>query len=144
MNKIETSINIKATPEEVWRVFSSFPTYPEWSSFIESIKGDLEVDSTLEIALKPPNKDKATIFKPKILKVDPTKEFRWLGKFGGINFLFVGEHYFIFEKAEEGTKLTHGEKFKGILVPVLKNMLLDTKKGFENFNQALKERSERS
>jgi len=142
MNKLETSINIQATPEEVWKVFSNFSGYPEWSSFIESVKGTLDVDTVIEVSMRPPSKDKATLFKPKVLKSEAGKEFRWLGKLGGVNFLFVGEHYFIFEKTQEGTKLTQGEKFKGILVPLLKKMLLDTQKGFENFNQALKGRVE--
>lgn len=33
-------------------------------------------------------------FKPKILIVEPNKEFRWKGKLG-INGIFDGKHYFI-------------------------------------------------
>jgi hypothetical protein len=40
------------------------------------------------------------------------------------------------------TKLIHGEKFKGILKLFKSSVLLNTKKGFIEFNKALKERSE--
>lgn len=36
MKKIETSIIIKATIEQVWQVLTDFKTYPEWSPTIKS------------------------------------------------------------------------------------------------------------
>ena len=142
MNKIETTIEINASPEKVWATFSDFTSYPKWSSFIEKIEGNLEIGMRLEVLLKPPGKDKGTTFKPKVVKVESNKEFRWLGKLGGVGFLFVGEHYFVFETAGNGTRVTHGEKFKGLLVPLMGKVLASTKIGFENFNKALKSRVE--
>lgn len=138
MDKIETTIKINATPEKVWEVFIDFAHYPKWSSFIENIEGEPELGSKIKALLRTPGKNKGVVFTPRIIKIDPTKEFRWLGKLGGLNFLFIGEHYFIFEKTEGGTKLIHGERFKGMLVPFLGNLLSKTVIGFENFNNALK------
>ena len=138
MNSIQTSIEISATPQKVWGVFSDFASYPKWSSFIEQIEG-----SRLKLKLKQPNHNKGVEFTPLLLKVEPNKEFRWLGKLGGIPFLFVGEHYFLFENSDQGTKLTHGEEFQGLLVPLLTKMLKETKVGLENFNLALKQRVEK-
>lgn len=142
MKSMETSIEINASPERVWAVFSDFASYPEWSAFIESMEGQLQEGSGLLVSLKPPGKAKATIFKPRVLTVTPNKEFRWLGKLGGLGFLFTGEHYFKLEAVGDRTRFVHGEQFKGILVPVLGKLLADTKKGFEAYNQALKERVE--
>lgn len=143
MNRIETSIIINAPAEQVWDIFTKFSEYPKWSSFIEQVEGDLIEGSTIHVYLKPPGRKKSTKFTPKILLLRPNFEFRWLGKLGGIGLLFTGEHYFKFEEHNGATTVTHGENFKGILVPFLRNMLQDTKSGFENFNLALKEKCEK-
>lgn len=81
-------------------------------------------------------------FKPVVLKFEPKKEFRWKGKLG-IQGIFDGEHYFILEEVDNNqTKLIHGEKFSGILVYVMGNVLEKTKIGFELMNEALKKQSE--
>jgi hypothetical protein len=55
--------------------------------------------------------------------------------------LFDGEHYFILEPLEDGkTKLTHGETFSGILVPLFAKTLQKTERGFMRMNQDLNER----
>jgi len=57
--------------------------------------------------------------------------------------LFDGEHRFVLEPHEGGTKFTQAEKFRGLLVPLMwKSMLPKTKRGFEMMNQALKQRCE--
>lgn len=69
-------------------------------------------------------------FKPKILTLEPNKEFRWKGKLG-INGIFDGEHYFILEYLDKNkTKFIHGEKFSGILVYFAGKMLDKTEKDF--------------
>ncbi len=82
-------------------------------------------------------------FRPKLLKFDPGKEFRWKGQllFPGI---FDGEHYFILEeKGENNTLLTHGELFSGLLVGLLGGMLAKTEAGFRLMNEALKAKCEK-
>lgn len=71
------------------------------------------------------------------------KEFRWIGKFL-VPRLFDGEHVFLIKNNGDGTStFVQYEKFRGILVPFLKKMLDEnTKLGFEEMNQALKERCE--
>ena len=141
MKRIETQISIEAPPQKVWNVLTDFEQHTKWNPFIESIKGDKKVGSTLTVTLHPPGV-RATTFKPRILVFDEGKEFRWRGKFG-VNGLFDGEHYFILSPQEdEGTLFIHGEKFSGILVPLLGRILKDTKNGFLLMNKALKRRCE--
>jgi hypothetical protein len=142
MKAIETSINIKASPAKIWEVFSNFNLYPAWNPFIISVKHQPVNADRLEIIIQIGTK-KPQIFKPKILKNEENKEFKWKGKLL-IPGLFDGEHYFTLEKiSETETKFTQGEKFSGILLrPIMKMIQKDTIEGFQKMNQALKERVE--
>jgi len=83
-------------------------------------------------------------FKPKVLAVEPNKEFRWKGHLL-IPGLFDGEH--IFELIDNGNgsiTFVQREQFKGILVPLFKKMLdNNTKRGFEQMTAKLKELAEK-
>lgn len=78
--------------------------------------------------------------------VKPGEELRWRGSLP-IPGLFVGEHYFRVEPApgssgssgaQAGTRFVHGERFSGLLLPLVGGMLKDTEKGFVSMNEALK------
>ena len=86
---------------------------------------------------------KPQTFRPKILVVDPYKEFRWLGSLG-IRGLFDGEHYFILKSISTNqTQLIHGETFKGLLSGVIMRQIGEaTEQGFKAMNEALKKRVE--
>lgn len=136
--QISTSINIQATPQQVWNILTDFEKYPEWNPFVKKLTGEVAVGNQIEIALPGMN------FKPTVLAFESAKEFRWIGKlfFKGV---FDGEHFFkIAENGDGTTHLEHGENFSGFLVPIFKGkMLAETKKGFEEMNQALKKRAEK-
>jgi hypothetical protein len=141
MKKIETVIHIHRPLEQVWDVLMDFAAYPEWNPFITSISGDPFPGNRIKVTAKLPGK-KGMEFKPVVLKSEPMSELRWKGKliFKG---LFDGEHYFILNRLPNGsTALHHGERFSGILPPVLKGMLKKTEMGFQKMNVALKERCE--
>ncbi len=140
MKHIETDITIKASPEKVWNILTNFENIASWNPFIRSLTGKAEVGNTISVVLKPPN-GKTMTFKPEVLVFDANREFRWKGKlwFKG---LFDGEHYFILEEIEGGTRFIHGENFAGIFVSLLSSVLKDTETGFQQMNIALKEKSE--
>jgi hypothetical protein len=58
--------------------------------------------------------------------------------------IFDGEHQFQLEPmGERRTRLIHGEVFSGLLVPLLwQNLDTQTRQGFEEMNNALKNRVE--
>jgi hypothetical protein len=144
MRELLTEIDIEASPETVWSVLSDFRSYPEWNPFMRRMKGKMQRGERLETFLKPP-KGKGMTIKPTVKEVIKEKEFRWLGHLAGVNFLFNGEHYFKLQRiSDKRTRLSHGEVFSGILVPMLwKNLNSDTREGFLKFNEAIKARSER-
>ena len=120
----------------------AFESYPSWNPFIKRIEGTAKPGEKLLVILHPPG-GSAMTFKPKVLAATPNKEFRWLGHLM-IRGIFDGEHRFeLKETAKGGTELIHAERFRGILVPLLRKMLnTKTKAGFEQMNAALKQRVE--
>ena len=142
MKNIQTEILILADTAKVWDVLMNFDSYPKWNPFITSISGERKLGNRLTVSINPPGGKRMT-FKPSILTIESYKEFRWKGKLG-INGIFDGEHYFILEFLEnDKTKFIHGEKFSGLLVPVLGKMLDKTQKGFQLMNESIKNECER-
>jgi len=137
--RVETTAHLDARANEVWAVLTDFPAYGEWNPFITEISGLLAEDERLEAAFQQPN-GKTTRFKPRVLRVSPARQIRWLGKLGPGG-LFDGEHYFVLEPQSDGTTvLTHGERFTGVLVPLMKSLLADTEQAFNSMNAALEGR----
>lgn len=142
MKALQTQIIIHAEISKVWNVLMDFEAYPNWNPFIRSINGTKKIGEKLTVFIKPPDGNGMT-FKPVILNLDPGKEFRWKGKLG-IHGIFDGEHYFLLEHVDAGvTRFVHGEKFSGILVPLMGGLLEKTKIGFESMNESLKEQCEK-
>ena len=142
MKNIQTEILINTDINKVWDVLMNFDSYPKWNPFITSISGEPKLGSRLTVSIKPPGGNGMT-FKPNILTLEANKEFRWKGKLG-INGIFDGEHYFILEVLEnDKTKFIQGEKFSGLLVPLVGKMLDKTQKGFQLMNESIKKECER-
>lgn len=139
---LHTEIEIEANASTIWKILTDFDNYPNWDPFVHSVKGNVKTGNKIEILLTPPEGNKMR-FKPTILAFEKEKELRWLGKlfiFG----LFDGEHSFELKDNGNGTcTLVQAEKFKGLLVPLLKKQLeTNTKKGFMLMNEALKKLAE--
>jgi hypothetical protein len=142
MKNIQTEILINTDITKVWDVLMNFDNYPKWNPFITSISGERKLGNRLTVSINPPG-GKGMTFKPNILTLEANKEFRWKGKLG-INGIFDGEHYFILESVDKDiTKFIHGEKFSGLLVPLVGKMLDKTQKGFQLMNESIKNECER-
>ncbi len=142
MKQIHTETDIRTSAGRVWQVLTDFSSFPEWNPFMRQAHGDPRVGARLEVYLEPPGRRGIRI-KPTVLKADPERELRWLGRLL-IPGLFDGEHVFILEGTGDGrVRLTQSETFTGILVPlVTRRFLGDTRRGFEEMNEALKRRAE--
>jgi len=137
--RVETTAHLDARANEVWAVLTDFPAYGEWNPFITAISGVLAEDDRLDVTFQQPN-GKTNRFRPRVLRVSPARQIRWLGKLGPGG-LFDGEHYFVLEPQTDGTTvLTHGERFTGVLVPLMKSLLADTEQAFRSMNAALEAR----
>ena len=142
--EIRTEILIHAKPEKVWAIFTNFKNYPIWNPFIKSLTGTVKVGNKIAVFLQQPD-SKGMTFKPKVLAYKENKEFRWLGHLL-IPGIFDGEHQFkLIDNGDGTTTFIQSERFRGILVPFLKKQLqTNTKNGFQEMNEKLKELVEKS
>jgi hypothetical protein len=141
MREINTSIEINASAEIVWKVLTDFQDYPSWNPFIKSIQGESKIGSTLKVTIQPP-KQKEMNFTPTVQACHAKQELMWLGKVIH-SCIFEGQHRFQIESiSPKKVKFIHSEIFKGILVPLMGKMLDKTQDGFENMNHAFKQRCE--
>ena len=141
MTELRREIEIDAPPERVWHVLTDFGSYPQWNPFITSIEGEPREGAKLVVRIAPPG-GRAMTFRPIVRAARPNRELRWLGRvlLPGI---FDGEHALTIEPLGEGrTRFVQSERFTGLLVPVTSGVLDKTARGFEQMNQALKERAE--
>ena len=115
------SIEIDATPQQVWAVLTELDSYAEWNPFIIESSGNVKVGSTLRNTMHDVTGDR--VFTPEVLIADPGRELRWIGRLWGWGF-FDGEHSFVIDEVAPGrVRLTQSEVFRGILVPVLASSL---------------------
>lgn len=136
--EIVTEVQIDATSGEVWSVLGDPASYRDWNPFIVSMEGELVEGATLTNTLRPEAGNEMT-FRPTVLRAEPERELRWLGRLL-LPRIFDGEHYFVIEDHDGGTRLVHGERFHGVLL-----WFIDANRfrvDFERMNAALKERVE--
>lgn len=142
MKEIQTEIEIEASAERVWQVLTDFAAYPQWNPFVRQAIGIPKTGERLRVHLGPSG-TRGMTFTPTLLSVQPNQELRWLGRLF-VPGLFDGEHSFRIEPlAENRVRFVQSERFRGLLVPFLAHSLdTDTRRGFEEMNQALKQRVE--
>ncbi len=141
-HQLRTEIEINASAQRVWAVLSDFASYPQWNPFIRSATGDLQAGARLRITVQPSG-GKPMRFSPVVLTLQEGRELRWRGRLLFPR-VFDGEHRFVIEPLDEGkVRFEHSEDFSGLLVGLLRASLdRDTRRGFEEMNQALKARAE--
>jgi hypothetical protein len=144
MKELRSEIDIHASDERVWQLLTDFASYPQWNPFIRRVSGEAKTGARLQVYLQPSGA-RGTTFRPRVLKVEPNRELRWLGHLV-IPGLFDGEHIFTIEPLEANrVHFVQRELFTGLLVPLLAHGLdTDTRRGFDEMNQALKVRAEQS
>jgi len=140
--EIRTEIDINAPPERVWSLLTDFAAFPSWNPFIRKATGEPKVGTRLDVSLGASG-TKPMGFKPRVLNADANRELRWLGRLA-IPGLFSGEHIFTIEPAGDAkVRFVQREIFKGLLVPLMaKSLDVNAKRGFEEMNQALKQKAE--
>ena len=136
---LEASIEIQATPQQVWAVLTDTAAYPDWNPFIISSSDKIQAGATLTNVMDDATGN--TTFTPTVLVAEPGHELRWVGRFppGGI---FTGEHTFTITQVRPGVVLlTQREDFTGVAVPFYEHWLhADTLPMFKAMNAALAHR----
>ena len=140
MRTISATIDIAASPHQVWAVLAGLDAYPQWNPFIRSASGPLAEGAILTLRLVPV-RGRAMTVRPKVLAAEPGRLLRWIGSLimPGI---FDGTHQFALDDTGGHTRLTQSETFRGVLVPFTGKIITRTEADFRALNQALKQRAE--
>ena len=141
MNRIiDASVNVDATPEEVWAVLTDFRSWETWNDFIPAVEGNLQVGERLRIRVVTPGLKPMT-FKPEVYVVQPLQAIVWGGSF--LKVMYRGDHTFLLEPLPDGkTRFRQIERFMGPMVLFMGGMIKKTETGYHQMNRALKERVE--
>jgi hypothetical protein len=139
--QISHTIEIEASPAEVWAILTDTASFPAWNPFMSKLDGELRPGAKLTVTIQPPGHRSST-FHPTILAAEPARELRWVGRVL-IPGIFDGEHGFLLERSATGsTRFTHKQRFSGILVRPFSRTIDSTESGFQQMNEALKARAE--
>ncbi|MFF5706186.1 SRPBCC family protein [Streptomyces sp. NPDC012794] len=141
MRTISTEITIDATPRQVWTVLADFPRYRTWNPFIREAAGEAVPGERLALRTYP-RSGRPTASRPTVLVAVPGRELRWGGPFL-LRGLFDAEHFLrLAEGPDRTTRLEHGERYRGVLVPLLGKLLAGTARDLTAMNDALRARVE--
>jgi hypothetical protein len=144
VKEVRSEIEINSYPESVWKILTDFATYDQWNPFINKIIGLPTEGSKIDIFIETPS-GKNRKYSPRITKVEEGRELRWLGKSSLPGFLNA-EHIFTIEELQpESVRFIQREVFDGLLTRLFgKSLDTDVMQGFQDMNDALKKRAERS
>lgn len=142
MRELATEIEIDAPADRVWSILTDFSLFPEWNPFIQEAEGEVREGARLKVHMETPG-GRGMTFKPTVTRVEPEREFRWLGHLL-IPGLFDGEHIFQIESSSENAvRFIQRERFRGLLIPLLwRRLAIGTRRGFNEMNVALKRQAE--
>ncbi len=145
MSDVRTSLFIAAKPERVWQVLTELRAWPEWNPVIPRIRGELREGATVRFRIRVESTPELG-FAAKVVRCEAARELAWRGGAPLIPALAWGEHYFRLEASGEGTMLTHGEDFGGLLALAMRSRSTHDRvtRSYEAMNRALKERAERA
>jgi hypothetical protein len=140
---IRSAIEIRAPLETVWGVLTDFATYPDWNPHVRRVEGAVGNGAHITIHTRPPG-GRVIVMRPTVTTWEPPNELRWRGTFLTSR-LFKGEHGFRVEaNGSNKVRFVQDETFSGLLVPIYARLRLPrTRRGFDEMNEALRDRAEK-
>jgi hypothetical protein len=144
MQEVQSHIDIEAPASLVWAILADFGSYRRWNPLIRGVLGRTATGAEIEIRLRSPVGADVSV-RSTVVRVREPRELRWLERWT-MPGLFSSEHRFRIETLPEGgVRFHHGERVRGVMVPLLnRRRRLRGKPGFDAMNTALKQRAERA
>jgi hypothetical protein len=139
---IRTIVDIDAPPSRVWRVITEFEQFGDWNPLMVRMSGERERGAALRMTIALGARRLPA--DATLLVCEPEVELRWRGPRSELlQRVFSGEHFFVLERRQDGTRLLHGEDFDGALAPLLwRYFEAPLREGYARMNEALKARAE--
>ncbi|MFY9929475.1 MAG: SRPBCC domain-containing protein [Streptosporangiaceae bacterium] len=145
-HEVSTSIEIAATPENVWAVLADLASYPQWHPVFRSVTGQLAAGSKLTIMTTVPSTGRSMTVKVEVATVEPGSELRWASKLLGIT---ISERRFLLSPSDGGTLLVQAATYRGlggsrgsIGSRRMGNVLGSIQGTFEAINKGIKQQAE--
>src|SRR5690606_26477620 len=88
--ELVTRTTIAASRDQVWAWLGRPASYRDWNPFLVSMEGEL-VEGRRIVNVMHPARGRPMRFAPTVLRAEPARELRWLGRLG-LPRLFDGEH----------------------------------------------------
>ena len=139
MRTMSATIEIGASPAEVWAVLTDLSRYQEWNPLFVDAAGNVAAGQRVTLRGKHPANGRLMTVKPTITAVRPGTELRWTASLPGI---ISGEHAFLLTPTGTGTRVVQTETFRGLLSRFPGKTLANAEASFQALNQALKLRAE--
>lgn len=109
MPTVHHAIDVAATPDDCWRVFSDLSTWTRWFPMLHAVEGDLRSGGRLKLVFEAgPARLPVDV---RIEEYKPGEIVRWIGGRLGVR----GDHSYLFAVNNPGaTRVTSRECFSGL------------------------------
>lgn len=112
MTEIVSSVEVNAAPARVWQVLTDFRNYRDWHPYIE-LDGIAEEGTQVAYAIRrTPKSSRLIRSEATITRLEPALHLRFKLGITGLTWM---EEWYALESAGNGTLLTHGVEFRGLL-----------------------------
>jgi len=139
---VSTTIEIAATPENVWAVLADLASYPKWHPVYLGVTGQLAAGSTLSITTTHPTSGRTMTATVKVLTADPGTELRWVSKLLGVT---ISKRIFRLSPTAGGTSLVQAGTYRGLgggRGRAMTNVIGRIQDTYVSINQAIKQQAE--
>ncbi len=109
--RISTTIEIAATPEQVWAVLANLASYPQWHPAFQAVTGQLAAGSKLTITTTQPRTGRPMTARVKVLTAEPGTELRWVSRLLGVP---ISDRRFLLSPVGGGTSLVQEGIYRGL------------------------------
>jgi hypothetical protein len=109
--EVLTTIEIAATPGNVWAVLADLASYPNWHPMYLEVTGQLAVGSMLTITTTQPTTGRPMTAKVKVRIADPDTELQWVSKPLGVT---ISKRTFRLSPTAGGTSLMQAGTYSGL------------------------------
>ena len=140
--EVSTTIEIAATPENVWAVLADLASYPNWHPMYLGVTGQLTAGSTLTITTTHPATGRTMTAKVKVRTADPGTELLWVSQPLGVT---ISKRIFRLSPAAGGTSLVQAGTYRGLgggRGRAMTNVIGRIQDTFVAINEAIKQQAE--
>jgi hypothetical protein len=140
--EVSTTIEIAATPENVWAVLADLANYAKWHPVYLGVTGQLAAGSTLTITTTHPKTGRTMTAKVNVRTAEPGTELRWASRLLGVT---ISKRTFRLSPAADGTLLVQTGTYRGLgggRGRAITNVVGRIQDTFVAINEAIKQQAE--